>query len=35
MKNASADAWKKLKSGMDSAMDEMEKAYQQAEPENK
>ena len=35
MKNASADAWKKLKYGMDSAMDEMEKAYQQAEPENK
>jgi uncharacterized phage infection (PIP) family protein YhgE len=35
LKDASGDAWKKLKSGVDSAMTEMEKAYKQAETESK
>jgi len=35
MKDASGDAWKKLKSGMDSAVDELEKSYKQAETESK
>ena len=35
MKEASGDTWEKLKSGVDSAMTEMEKAYKQAEPESK
>lgn len=35
MKDASGDAWKKLKSGVDSAVTELEKAYKQAESESK
>lgn len=35
MKDASGDAWKKLKSGVDGAMSELEKAYKEAEPESK
>jgi hypothetical protein len=35
MKEASGDAWEKLKSGVDSAMTEMDKAYKQAETESK
>jgi predicted nucleic acid-binding Zn-ribbon protein len=35
MKNASGDAWEKLKSGVDGAMTELEKAYKQAESESR
>ncbi len=35
MKDASGDAWKKLKSGVDGALTELEKAYKEAESESK
>ncbi len=35
MKGAGAEAWEKLKSGVDEALGELEKSYKQAEPEKK
>jgi TolA-binding protein len=35
MKDVSGDAWKKLKSGVDGSMTELEKAYKEASSQNK